>query len=103
MLYLIEEKGIPDRVLVLGGLGGSASHTFANLNCLFKFSHLNIALISQENIAFLVNPGVTIIQSPFSSENRQVKCSLVPLGQPVRNISTKGLKWELSKLLFVCI
>lgn len=83
-----------DRILVLGGLGGSTSHTFANINTLAMYEDRDIALVGRENMGFLIKPGITHIKSLYSNDRQQVKCSLIPL-KGVTNITTRGLKWNL--------
>lgn len=88
-----------DRILVLGGLGGSTSHTFANINTLLLYSEQDIVLVGRDNIAFLVRPGITKIKSLHSSNDiGQVKCSLIPLMGAAKNVTTQGLKWNLGTL-----
>ncbi|EGC35149.1 hypothetical protein DICPUDRAFT_152560 [Dictyostelium purpureum] len=79
------------KIIILGGLGGSFSHEFANVNTLFDHPERKIILTSKENIAWLLNPSYK------HSIDCQVetKCSLIPLASKVSEVSTTGLKWNL--------
>jgi len=91
----ISKASSHDRILILGGLGGNLSHQFANINVLYKYRHRQIVLIGRENVAILLSSSPTKIK--FSSATkRTVYCSLVPVGQEVREVTTQGLKWNLN-------
>ncbi|EFJ45041.1 hypothetical protein VOLCADRAFT_94775 [Volvox carteri f. nagariensis] len=101
-ISLIEERFIrtdldhsPDRhqILVLGALGGRLDHTLANLNALHMFSHLNITLWGDGNLARLVRPGKALITPDERFEGPT--CGLIPIAGPVTATST-GLKWNVA-------
>lgn len=82
-----------DTVILLGSLGGSIGHSFANLNTLFQFPDRNMVLVGPRSLAIAAWPGKTIIHK----ENEVLRsCSLIPLGQPAV-VTTKGLRWDITK------
>lgn len=82
------------RVIVLGGLEGNFTQSLANLNTLYSFKH-EISVLGQENVIFFLRPGKHLVHC-----KKLTKVGLIPLGLPCNSITTKGLKWNLSKLLF---
>ena len=85
-------------VLVLGALGGRFDHDMANINTLFKWTkHFDsLTLFSNENMVQLLEPGRHVI-IPDRNLEEGPTCGLIPIGLPVDNITTNGLKWNLSK------
>ena len=84
-------------VLVLGALGGRFDHDMANINALYKWTkHFDsLTLLSNENMVQLLEPGRHVIIPDRNLEGPT--CGLIPIGLPVDNITTNGLKWNLSK------
>ena len=84
-----------DKILAIGALGGRLDHQMANISIIQKYSELNIYLISNESIAFLLNSGAHTIQS---SPDRTFgsTCGLLPVGRPAV-VKTTGLCWNLGK------
>ena len=84
-------------LLVLGALGGRFDHDMANINTLFKWTkHFDsLILLSEENMVQLLEPGRHEIIPDRNLEGPT--CGLIPIGFPVQNISTSGLKWNLTK------
>ena len=77
-----------------GALGGRLDHTISNLAMLHRFSHLQLTLCGDGNLARLVRRGKTIISVDPQAEGPQ--CALFPLCGPA-TASTTGLKWNLGK------
>ncbi|KAN0035035.1 hypothetical protein ACTFIV_001575 [Dictyostelium citrinum] len=81
------------KIFILGGLGGSFSHEFANVNTLFDHPDRKIILASKDNLAWLLSPTYhhnIICRS-------ETKCSLIPLSSKASEVKTSGLKWNLVK------
>ncbi|MCO5562683.1 hypothetical protein L7F22_016311 [Adiantum nelumboides] len=93
---LLDLKKGQMKLLVLGALGGRLDHTFANLNTLYLFREVQIVLISDESMAFLLAKGYRheILINP-SLEGPY--CGLLPLGGQSLCTTTTGLKWDLNK------
>lgn len=83
-------------VLVLGALGGRFDHDMANINALYKWTKYFdfLALLSNENLVQLLEPGRHVIIPDRNLEGPT--CGLIPIGAPVDNVTTSGLKWNLS-------
>lgn len=81
-------------IYVLGAFGGRMDQVFANIDALFNFNlEIQVYLISEGNLAVLHKEGRSEInvKSPF----RDLWCGLIPIGMPCKNVTTKGLKWNL--------
>ncbi|KAM9972312.1 hypothetical protein ACTFIW_007371 [Dictyostelium discoideum] len=81
------------KIFILGGLGGSFSHEFANVNTLFDHPGRKIILASKDNLAWLLS-------STYNHNiicRSETKCSLVPLSSKASQVTTSGLKWNLVK------
>lgn len=78
----------------VGALGGRLDHTISNLAMLHRFSHLQLTLCGDGNLARLVQKGKSIISIDPQAEGPM--CALFPLCGPA-TASTTGLKWNLGK------
>jgi len=92
-LYESQNNVVHENILVLGGLGGCLSHTFANLNTLYLYQQRKVVLIGRKNMAILISKGKSTYH--FQKLDTVIFCSLVPLGDKVGNVTTTGLKWNL--------
>ncbi|KAK9863949.1 hypothetical protein WJX84_005404 [Apatococcus fuscideae] len=81
-------------ILAVGALGGRLDHTISNLAMLHRFSHLQLTLCGDGNLARLIQRGRTIIHVDPQTEGPQ--CALFPLCGPA-TASTTGLRWNLGK------
>lgn len=75
----------------------------ANINTLFKAQHImdsiSVYLLSSNSISWLLSGNKRhIINIPKKILNLNKWCSLVPIGNSCR-ITTKGLKWDMSKTI----
>lgn len=89
-------------MIITGALGGRLDHTLSNLNTLYCFRHLNMALWGDGNLVRLLRAGRATIH-PARCEGPT--CGLVPLARPATASST-GLKWDLDNThvsWFVCL
>lgn len=97
---LTRQPGLP--VIVVGGYGGRIDQTLGNLNTLYKQSQRSqdVYWLDVHNAVLSLSPGVHYIAVDPSMEGPT--CGLIPIGHPVDNVSTQGLRWNLadSRLAF---
>ena len=85
-------------VVVMGAFGGRFDHEMANCNCLFTYAEAFASLV-------LVGGGNSMTLLRGDSDVKHVitmipgkegpGCSLLPLGGPVKSVTTTGLQWDL--------
>jgi len=80
----------PNVIRIFGGLGGRVDHLLANINLLASHPG-KLFLESQKQKLFVINEEIVLEVSISQT------LSLIPLNGPVYGVTTKGLKWELSK------
>lgn len=72
--------------------------TLSNIQTLFHAQkivpNMNVYLLGADCLSWLVHPGRHHIEVP--QHLQQSWCSLIPIGQKCSNITTSGLKWNLS-------
>lgn len=81
-------------VMITGAFGGNVSQEFANYNSCWKRSHRQIAFIGDVGMVLYLAPGKHILHAA-----KNLKCGILPLGEVCEEITTKGLKWNLSTFL----
>jgi thiamine pyrophosphokinase len=86
-------------VEVYGARGGRVDHEMSALHALCRFSPLfpplTLALLSDGSRVRLLPAGASMLRTA-GPERRGDKCGLVPLGGPVRRVTTRGLRWDLA-------
>lgn len=92
-IQLLKEEGLNDNMVVVEGYGGRFDHSMCNINALFENMNIRITLVTPSSVIFLLPPGKHIIQRNKKFE--KVKCGIIPIGEPCRQITTNGLKWNL--------
>nr|ACG28522.1 thiamin pyrophosphokinase 1 [Zea mays] len=81
-------------ILVLGALGGRFDHEMGNINVLHLFPSINIVLLSDDCLIFLLSKMHTHeIHVEKSIEGPH--CGLIPIGMPSTSTTTTGLRWNL--------
>ncbi|CAL4900336.1 unnamed protein product [Urochloa decumbens] len=81
-------------ILVLGALGGRFDHEMGNINVLHLFPNINIILLSDDCLIFLLPRTHThMIHIERSIEGPH--CGLIPIGMPSTSTTTTGLRWNL--------
>lgn len=84
-----------ERIYVLCTFGRRFDQAMGIIHTLYLYPKLNIFLISEDDITFLLKPGLNRIhqiESPMCDKY----CSLIPFAGPVR-IITNGLRWNLNE------
>jgi len=78
-------------VMITGANGGNISQEFANYNSCWSRPHRQIAFIGDTGIILYLAPGKHTIHAA-----KDLKCGILPVGEPCAEITTTGLKWDLS-------
>lgn len=88
-----------DCVLVTCGNFDRMDHMMACLNSLFVsrdfLGSTTACLMLDNSLTWLLNTGRHRVHTPRHLVGSW--CGLIPLGQPCRNVTTTGLKWNLNK------
>lgn len=79
---------------------GRVDQIFANFQTLFQISRLiprplKVVLVSGGALTWVLAPGQHEIRPPLSLTPERCHIGLIPLGQPVSGVVTRGLKWDL--------
>ena len=85
----------PTRVIVVGGAGGRIDHFLANTGLLAspEYADLELVWLPGNAIVHVVRRRVQLSGSPGDL------VSLLPFGEPVRGVTTDGLRWPLHDAL----
>jgi thiamine pyrophosphokinase len=82
-------------IWALGELGGRFDHTMGMIQTLYLFPSLELYILSRSALTFLIFKGKSKISMKRDLVGNHI--GLLPIGYPVTNISTFGLKWNLTK------
>ncbi|KAI8129599.1 thiamine pyrophosphokinase 1 [Lucilia cuprina] len=94
---ILQEQQIQD-IIVYHDTSGRFDQIMANINTIYKFEQdfFNIYLLSGNSLTWLLKPGKHSITIPSELVQAQRWCALIPVGQEATNVTTKGLKWNLT-------
>eukprot|EP00243_Klebsormidium_subtile_P003962 TRINITY_DN1767_c0_g1_i1.p1 TRINITY_DN1767_c0_g1~~TRINITY_DN1767_c0_g1_i1.p1 ORF type:complete len:358 (+),score=-18.54 TRINITY_DN1767_c0_g1_i1:183-1256(+) len=82
------------KLLVVGAVGGRLDHQLSNIHILYKFRDMRIVLLGKGNLALLLPEGFEHEIYPDRSIEGPI-CALIPVGSPVSDVHTTGLRWNL--------
>eukprot|EP00667_Euglena_gracilis_P019786 EG_transcript_21266 len=88
--------GSRNYVIVDGGLGGRMDHVFGNFDVLLRARDLRVALCCAACVCVVLPPGRHHIRRNPRYETK--KCGIIPLMAPTKNVTSRGLRWELDGL-----
>ena len=83
-------------ILVLGALGGRFDHEMGNINVLHIFPNINIILLSNDCLIFLL-PRTHNHEIHVERSIEGPHCGLIPIGMPSTSTTTTGLQWNLGE------
>ncbi|KXN73796.1 Thiamin pyrophosphokinase [Conidiobolus coronatus NRRL 28638] len=93
----IEELNQHDiyNIVMLGGLNGRFDHSISQVNNLYdlKDHRYPLYIISDSSLTFLLDKGEHELN--FNPNYEGPTCGLLPLGFPVKSLTTEGLVWNL--------
>ncbi|CAN8070930.1 unnamed protein product [Agarophyton chilense] len=92
---LVLSKASTKPIVVMGGHGGRFDQTLGNLNTLFSTAELGRVIIwlDEKNGIVALPPGIHHVSINPSVEGPT--CGLIPVGRPVKQVHTQGLKWNV--------
>ena len=88
----IKRRNIKYPIVVFGGFGGRMDQTIASLDASLRHPELRIFFVDDSNFStwFRPNDKGIITQKKFTTN----VVGLLPVAGRVRNVKTKGLKWD---------
>jgi thiamine pyrophosphokinase len=91
-LTWLEKRGLPGRVVILGGLGKRTDHCLSNLMIAGRVDPIvEITFDDEHEWVRRITPSIPLVLSGRAGES----LSLLPVGE-VGEVSSSGLQWELS-------
>ncbi|XP_076220934.1 thiamine pyrophosphokinase 1 isoform X2 [Nomia melanderi] len=78
---------------------GRFDHILGNINTLYKsgklIGEIQVIQVASNSLTWILEPGFHSISIPNALVQNSSWCGLIPIGTPVNQISTTGLKWNL--------
>ncbi|CAB3236828.1 unnamed protein product [Arctia plantaginis] len=92
-----------DHVIAFAQGSGRLDQTIGNIQSLFLARdkllldpHTKVFILSDDSLSWLLNPGEhTIIVPKSTLKYKRAWCSLIPIGEPCKYVTSTGLKWNL--------
>lgn len=95
--YLRDHNLRVSSILIIARNGDRLDHIFGNLNTLYlasNWTNLPIYLLGDGSLTWLLTPGPHKIMVP--DRMRDSNIGLIPLGKECTDVTTTGLKWNLT-------
>lgn len=95
--YLNKNNLQVSSIIAIVRCGERLDHLFGNLNTLFyavQWSSIPVFLLGNGSLTWLLPKGSHKIQVPSTMRNSNI--GLIPLGSECTNVTTTGLKWNLT-------
>ncbi len=91
-LDLVAGRASIDRVVVVGGLGGRIDHLLATAGLVAaeRYAHLDVVWLAGTARVSVIHLQRTLHGSPGET------VTLLPVGGPAGQVTTRGLRWELA-------
>nr|XP_050869975.1 thiamin pyrophosphokinase 1-like [Vespula vulgaris] len=98
-LYIKKENINLHGIFVIVENSGRFDHLLGNINTLYKadkiIQNIQIIQVASDSLTWLLKPGFHRIKIPDILLQENNWCGLLPIGAPVNQITTTGLKWNL--------
>ncbi|CAG8677418.1 2712_t:CDS:2 [Cetraspora pellucida] len=95
-----KESSVKHEIVALGTFGGRVDQAMSNIHYLYKLKNeRRIYLLSDQNMTILLDKGKHQIHCNQAIEGPS--CGIIPIGIERAIVTTTGLEWNLSMLIFV--